>query len=229
MFANMRKRAHDWGWRRAVHWQIMHLLKRTIGLHVHYVYVGSDRDDLQDAEPPPIDPEYIIKEACKEDFDPYVGKVEKLDAEFVEQAFARNDECSVALWRGELVNFAFSCRTRARVTPQIDVIVPKGFRYGYKDWTHPDHRRRHLSKMGAWFRRNKLNRPYAERSIYYIETHNYPSRLTSYRHPSLRPLRMGVVGWFDWFGRHYPFNSRRAKWIGLIFVRKDDHRVRQYG
>lgn len=60
------------------------------------------------------------------------------------------------------------------------------------------------------------------------ETHNYPSLLHGYRHPRLRGLRMGFCGWITVFGRQIPFNSRRARWIGFEFVRREDHRRRQY-
>jgi hypothetical protein len=227
-FAPAMGRVRDWGWRRAAYWQWMHLLKRMFGLHVHHVKVGGDRDDLKSSEPPDVPPGYVTKVGCKADFLPFVGKVPGLDAEFVDQAFARNDECTLTLYEGQLVNFCFCSRDRTRVTPQLAVLIPKGFRYVYKDWTDPAHRRKNISRMGGFVRRNRLNRPWRERSLSYVETHNYASSLHSYRHPSERGIRMGYVGWFNLFGYHLPFSSRRAKWIGFEFVRREDERRRQY-
>ncbi len=148
--------------------------------------------------------------------------------EFLEEAFARGDECGANFHDGKLIGFGFQCRTRAPVTEQLDLLVPPGFRYGYKAWIHPDHRRRNLSRIQGYVRFNTLPRPFEERSISYIETHNYPSLLHSYVHPRLRHLRTGYVGWVTLFGRQIPFNSRGAKRIGFEFVKKSDTRIRQY-
>ena len=134
----------------------------------------------------------------------------------------------MTFYQGELVAFSFNSRVSAPVTDQLEVIVPEGFRYGYKSWTHVDHRRNNLSRMGGWFKQNFADRPFTERSISYIETHNYPSLLHGYRHPNLRQLRMGLVGWATLFGKQIPFSSRRAKWIGFQFQRKDKEYRRQY-
>jgi hypothetical protein len=61
----------------------------------------------------------------------------------------------------------------------------------------------------------------------YIETHNYLSLLRRARVPTQRRIPMGMCGWFTLFGREFPFNTRRAKWIGFEFVRKEDERVRR--
>ena len=227
MFDPARERIREWGVRRALYWQFMHALKKVFGLHLHYANVGADRDDLRDPNPPAVDPEFVCKMGCKADFLPFVDKVPNLDAEFVEEAFARGDECSIVTHRGQLVNFCFVSRGRTRVTPQLDVLVPEGFRYVYKGWTHPDFRRKHLSSLGSWLRNTQHHRPHEERSLSYVETHNFPSLLRSDKHPLRRSIRIGYVGWIDIFGHQIPFNSRKAKWIGFEFVRKDDTRVRQ--
>lgn len=206
----------------------MHALGRCFGIRVHYVQVGADRNDLLDPEPPVIPPGYAVRFGTKADFLPYVGKIEDLDSEFLEQAFERNDECSVAFYEGRLVSFCFCSRDRTRVTPQLDVLVPPGFRYLYKAWTEPGHRRKNLSTAQSWMRVTYGNRPFSERTLSYTETHNYPSLLTKYLHPNKRPLAMGLAGWITIFGRQIPINSRGARWIGFEFVRREDTRTRQY-
>lgn len=226
--SGFRQRAREWGLKRAVYWQVMHMLAKWLGFRIHRVYVGADRHDLRHVHPPAVPPGYEIRWGRKEDFVPFVGKIPGLDQAFVESAFARGDECSVAFYGDELVNFCFNTRSRARVTDQLDVLVPKGFRYVYKSWTHPDHRRRNLSAMGAFVRNTTREAPFHERSISYVETHNYPSLLRSYRHPSERAIKFGLVGWVTLFGRQIPFNSRKARRIGLEFVRNSDTGRRQY-
>lgn len=221
-----RGRVRAWGPWRALHWQVKHLLARFLGLRVHYVRIGADRADLRDPAPPQVPSGYVTKLGRKEDFVPFLGRVPRLDAAFLERAFRRDDECSLTLYEGELVSFSFSTRQRARVTDQLDVLVPPGFRYAYKSWTHPEHRRRNLSNMGRWLRATQARRPFAERSIWYVETHNYASLLHGVRHPNEWSIKMGYVGWITLFGRQIPFTSRKAKQLGFEFVRNDDHRRR---
>lgn len=228
-FTAIRGRIRSWGLRRALFWQVMHLLKEQFGFCLNYVFVGADRMDLRDPIPPDIPPGYETFMATKSDFQPFVGKVEFLDQAFIDEAFANGDEASMTLYNGELVSYGFATRVKARVTSQLELHVPKKFRYAYKSWTRQDHRRKRISRMGAYVRAfHNPGRKYEERAIYTIVAHNYASLLHGYRFPSERAIRMGFVGWFSLFGKQIPFNSRKAKWIGLEIRRKGDERVRQY-
>src|SRR4030095_2739117 len=98
-------------------------------------------------------------------------------------AVARGDLC-VANFRGEeVVGFAFFSFTRARVTPQLDALVPKGFVYGYKGWTHQDYRRANLTSARVHMRHHWMRQNHSLRGINYVETHNYASLLRHYRPP----------------------------------------------
>lgn len=227
IFEPMRQRVLDWGWRRALYWQFMHGLKRIIGLHLHYVRVGSDRDDLLEPDPPHIDTCFDCRLGTIEDLQPFVGKPEHLDQEFLDDFVARNDQCVIILHKDELVHFTFYSRSRTRVTPQLDVIIPQGFRYSYKAWTHEDFRLRNLAKYSTWYFQSNGYRPHKERSLSYIETHNYASLLRSPRHPNKQSIKVGYIGWIVIGGRQIPFTSRRARWIGFVLMRRNDHRVRQ--
>lgn len=206
----------------------MHTLARTIGFHIHRIEVGAERRDLLDPDPPEVPAGYTTKICTKTDLQPFVDTVPDFPPQFFEAAFGRGDECAATFYDGDLVAFAFNSRVRTPVNSQIDVLIPEGFRYGYKSWTHQDHRRKNLSRMLGYVRQQGANRPYDERGIWYIETHNFPSRLHTYRHPRVRSILMGYGGWFSFFGRYIPFNSRGAKWIGFEFVRNSDNRVRYY-
>jgi hypothetical protein len=224
---NFRKRKADWGWRRALYWELMNLLFK-LGIHVHYVNVGADLREIVGEEEPKVAPEYQTRVASLHDLLPHLGSVPKLSREFLDTAFGRGDVCVANFHNGTLVGFSFSSYVRARVSEQLDVLVPNGFRYGYKAWTHPDHRRQNLSRMRGFVRRRSIRADHSQRTISYIETHNYASLLHSYRSPRLRALRMGFCGWVTIFGRQVPFNSRRAKWVGFEFVRNEDTGKRQY-
>jgi hypothetical protein len=223
-----RENVAAWGWRRGLHWALMSLLARRLGFHVHYVTVGVGRDDLADPTPPVIPSGYTVRLVTLEDLLPYAGSVPDFSREFLEEAFRYDDECGAAFYGDQLVSFSFNRRARTTVTNQLDVLIPSGFRYSYKAWTHPDHTRRNLQKATGFVRRAGPKRTFGERVISYVETHNYPSLLHGYQHPSERQLFMGYVGWFALFGRQIPFSSRQAKKIGFEFVRKSDPGVRQY-
>lgn len=220
--------AANWGWRRAIYWALMTFMAKALGFHIHYVNVGAGRSDLDDPNPPVIPSGYTARLVKLEDLLPYIDKVPGLSREFLADAFSEDDECGAAFFGDELVSYSFNKRSRTTVTDQLDVLIPKGFRYSYKAWTHPDHLRRNLQKATAYVRRFGPKRTFEERVISYTETHNYPSLLHGYQHPSRRELYIGYVGWITLFGRQIPFNSRQAKKIGFEFVRKGDRRIRQY-
>lgn len=225
--ANFSGRRRDWGLKRALHWEIMHTLE-LLGVSVNYVRVGGDMREILGETRPEVPPGYDTRMVGLAELLPYVGEETGLTREFLEAAFARGDRCTANFFGERLVGFSFNCYTRARVNDQIDVIIPEGFRYGYKAWTHPEHRRARLSKMRGYVRRRTLPFDIDCRSISYVATHNYPSLLHGYRHPRVRGLAMGLCGWVTVFGRKIPFNSRRAKWVGFEFVRREDAGRRQY-
>jgi len=225
--ANFRARKRDWGLRRALHWEVMHLLSK-VGIRVHYVILNASMMQILGEERPAVPAGYETRVVGIDEILPYGDSVEGLSREFLESAFARGDVCTANFRDGELVGYGFTSYTRARVTEQLDVLVPAGFRYPYKSWTHPAHRRANLSSMRGYVRRQTLPAGHEQRSIDYVETHNYASLLHGYRHPRERGIPMGFCGWITVFGRQLPFNSRRARWIGFEFVRKDDTRPRQY-
>ncbi len=225
--ANFNGRRREWGLGRALHWEVMSGLSR-LGIHVHYVNVESDLQQIVGEERPDVSPDYDTRVIGLEEMLPFADRVSGLSRPHLETAFGRGDRCTANFFRGELVGYSFSCYTRARVNDQLDVLVPEGFRYGYKAWTHPDHRRAHLSRMRVYVRRRTHPLDRDKRTIGYIETHNYPSLLHGYRRPDVRKIRMGFSGWITIAGRQIPFNTRQARRIGFEFVRKDDVRRRQY-
>ncbi len=222
------ERRRNWGLRRALFWEVMRAARIVFGLRLHYVTVGADVVRPKQHVRPDIAPQYDTRVVGFEDLLPYVNDVPDLSEAFLRSAFERDDECAANFINGELVGFGFICRTRARASEQIDVLIPEGFRYSYKDWTHPDHRRKNLSRMRGHVRFTQMPRPFKERSITYVEINNYASLLHGYRHPRERSLRMGVGGWISIFGYHVPINSRRMKWVGFEFMRRDDDGRRQY-
>jgi hypothetical protein len=194
-------------------------------VRVHYVTV---RNEMRHRPRPETPPGYDTRFVGRDEMLPYAGRVPGIERDFLDTAFARGDLCMANFGGDELLGFAFVSLSRARASPQLDVLVPRGFLYVYKGWTHPEHRRAQLAAARVYLRQQYMQANDAQWSISYVETHNYISLLRGYRHPRERGLRMGFCGWITVFGRQIPFNSRRARWVGFELVRRDDDGRRQY-
>ena len=225
------QRGAQWGYKRAIHWQYMHAFELFIGLRIHYLFVGTEIQDTWEANLPETVPGYDVRRVYLADLLPFTnstgGTKPVLEKEFLEKAFERGDECIAAFYAGQLVSFGFTSRARFPVSDQLEMIIPEGFRCSYKGWTHPEHRGRNLSKCRSKVNLEECPRPYQELSFWYTETHNYASLLHKYRPPRERNLIIGLVGWFSWFGRQIPFNSRQAKRLGIEIIYKHDPGKRQ--
>jgi GNAT superfamily N-acetyltransferase len=224
---NFRERRASWGLRRALYWQLMQLA-RKLGFRLYYVRVEANVHRLFGESAPALPPEFDTRIDRPSDLLPWAGRVADLDETFLAAAQARGDLCVTNYHDGELVGFAFITHSRAPVSAQLDVLVPKGFQYVYKGWTHPDYRRTNLGKARMYLRHGLLLADPTLRGISYVETHNYPSLLHGYRPPIERSLHLGFCGSLTLFGRERPFNTRRARWIGFELVRRSDPGKRQY-
>jgi len=223
-----KKRKSQWGLKRCLHWELMHFLSRYFGFRIHYLFVGNSIYDTYFANLPDFTEEYETVLTKPDALLQYADTVPELSEEFLRVAINNGEICTANFYKGMLVGFGFTSRTRTIVTRHIDLLVPQGFRYGYKGWTHPDHRRSNLSRLRTRVRIEHADTPYHERSIWYIETHNYASLLHRHQPPRERNLRVGIIGWFSIFGKIVPFNSRIAKRYGIEMVRKEDSGKRQY-
>lgn len=204
----------------------MRVLARGLGLRVHYVLVGSGSGRVLRQDAPEVPAGYRVTMADLDTLLPYAD-LPNLPLSFLQAAFAEGDVCVASFHQQALVGFSFQSTTRAPVTDQLDVLIPPGFRYTYKTWVHADHRRRNLSQIQNYVRAH--SRPSDDRlsGVWYVETHNYASRLHSYRHPRDRALSIGLIGWFSFRGREIPFRTPAARWLGIELVRREDRRPRQ--
>jgi hypothetical protein len=225
-FDGILERTQQWGFRRALYWQLMNVLRHAIGLRLHYVLVGSGSGRLGRIDPPEVPERYSARMVNFEDLLHFVGKVPDLSRDFLEVAFSRGDICVASFFDNELVGFSFQSQVRAQVSAQLEILAPAGFRYTYKTWIHSDHRRRNLSQLQDYVRHCSRDTKSRDRGMWYVETSNYPSLLHSYRHPNDRTLKIGYVGWYSFFGRHIPFRSSWARWLGVELLSRQDTRTR---
>jgi len=209
----------EFGLGRGLHVYLMRALKRAFGLHLFLVELGDDRQDLA---PPRLPDGYTTRAAAPAELLGWADRADYgLSRNFLEQAHARGHRVVANFCRGELVGYGFVARERARVTDQIEVVVADRLVYRYKAWTHPDHRRMHLSYARGRVNRTQFPLQPGQRTVSYVETHNYASRLHS---PELQPEAVGYCGFVRIAGRELPFTLAGPKRAGFRLARIPRHR-----
>ena len=177
--------------------------------------------NLGDPDPhitfPELAPGYSAEPKVPLDLLPWAGREGYgLDAEFLHQASERGDRCVANYFNGELVGYGFVTRSHASVSDQIAVRISNGVQYRYKGWTHPNHRRKHLSHARGRLNSRLFPDDPMPRMISYVEAQNFPSRLT---HADVHPSSLGVCLIIRVLGWELPISSRAAKRAGFTLVR----------
>ena len=214
----------QWGSRRALIWLFFFLVRRFLNVHVYRVWVGQGSYDAWLSQLPKGLPEgYEGKVLTPEALIPYASPENDLTESFLKTVTRNGDRCFAIFHDQQVVSYTFSARQRATVTDKVDFLVPPGLRYGYKTWTHRQHRRRGLTHaLGRLEHDEHYQRTHGEmlgKGCYYIEYSNYASLLSNvYSPPDQRSLYLGKVMWAIWFGRLILYNSRRAKWMGTVLA-----------
>jgi hypothetical protein len=203
----------DFGVRRGLYVYLMRAL-RSLGMQLFLVQLGDDRADI---EPPVLAAGYTTRPVEPLELLPWADRPGYgLSRSFLQQASERGHRAVANFHHGDLVGYGFVARERAPVTGQVDVLVSDRLVYRYKAWTHPDHRRQHLS-----FARGRINKTLfplqpGQRTVSYVETHNYASRL---HRPELRPEDVGYCGIVRFGGREFPFTLPGPRRAGFRLVR----------
>lgn len=208
------ERVREFGLWRGLYASVMSALKRAIGLNLFLVELGDDRSELA---MPDLEPGYTTRTVTPDELLPWADKPGYgLSRQFLEQASRQGARAVANFHHSELVGYGFVARHRAPVTPQIDVAVDRRLVYRFKGWTHPDHRRKHLSHARG--RLNKSLFPLAadQRTVSYVETHNYASKL---HRSDVHPEPVGHCGFVRLFGREVPFTLPGARRVGFRLVR----------
>ena len=96
------------------------------------------------------------------------------------------------------------------------VAFDKPYRYGYKAYTLPDYRGRHLLD-------NTLTDPIClsrgyTHGVSFVETHNYSSHINNQR---IGNQPVGFAGYIKLAGHSYPFRTPAVKKIGFRFYRSE--------
>ena len=211
-FDNIREDTNRWGLSRALYLRVMVRLRRWLVVcRIHVRLLSNDPaygDELEG--------DITVRLATREDLLRAAEELpDELTVEFIDASLRRGDLCVGAFDGSILVSFVWRAFT---ATPNEDGLAPhqdeiwvgfeKPYRYGYKSFTRPEYRGRHLQDPVA----RLSDRMCIERGYMYdinsVETHNYPSIASVKRHGH---RLVGFAGYLMVWGRVYPFQSRGAK------------------
>lgn len=208
------QRIRDFGLIRGLHAYLMLLLKRAVGLNLFLVQLGDDRADI---EMPQLEAGYTTRPVAPRELLPWADKPGYgLSREFLEQAQRQGARAVANFCGDQLVGYGFVARQRAPVTDQVEVSVDDRLVYRYKAWTHPEHRRKHLSHARGRINKTLFPLKAGGRTVSYVETHNYASRL---HRAGIHPQSVGHCGYLRLFGREFPFTMPGPKRAGFRLVR----------
>ncbi|HTK98333.1 MAG TPA: hypothetical protein VL379_09940 [Pseudomonadales bacterium] len=137
----------------------------------------------------------------------------------VEAALARGDICAAAFDGDRMVSYVWRSFSSAKYGDDLWVEIRKPYRYGYKGYTVPEYRGRHLQNSVALFTDDLCVARGHTHALSLIETHNFSSVQSESRRHS---ILVGWVGYFKILGRTYPFRSPGARKHELRLRHKRD-------
>ena len=190
----------------------MRALKSHLGLHL---YVLQVRAQDPDAAVPALPPGVSLRIASREELLRASADLTlALAPESIEAALDRGDLCVAAFEGDRLIAYVWRAFGPTPAEDGLWITVPKPFRYGYKSFTRPDYRGRHIQQALSFATdRLCLERGFTQ-GLSYVETHNYPSLMSNLRHGN---RTVGHLGYFTWFGRHLTFRTPGARRLGVRF------------
>ncbi|NKB98982.1 MAG: hypothetical protein GKR90_10900 [Pseudomonadales bacterium] len=136
-----------------------------------------------------------------------------LSPEFVRTSLARGDRCLAAFIDNKLVSFGWRAYTD---TPHVDgvwISFRPGYRYGYKSFTRPEYRGRHILDP-KYSDKSDVDRG-IRYSVGFVASHNFPSKFREKRIGS--NIIHGHAGYFTLCGKFIFFHSPGVKRIGFEF------------
>jgi len=187
-----------------------------IGTQLFIVRLGGPSAHIR---APELEPGYTVEAKKPLDLLPWAKPDWGLTEEFLRSSDARGDRCVANFFKGDLVGYGFVSRSLAPVTPQVYARISGGLQYRYKGWTHPQHRRKHLSHARGRLNSQLFPEDQAPKMISYVAVQNFASRLT---HKEVRPESVGLCGIVRIFGTDYVFHGPGVKSAGFELIRYGD-------
>ena len=134
---------------------------------------------------------------------------DQLSPEFIDAALKRGDFCAAAFEGQQMISFVWRSFSTAPDNDGIWVEFEKPHRYGYKGYTRPEYRGRHLNNLVSVSSDKLCIELGYTHSITFIRIDNHSSNASEHRHKQLTIA--GYAGYFKFFARRYPFRSPGAK------------------
>lgn len=192
------------GWRllyRRAYRKVIALLKHGIGLRLFLVQLG---DDFSTVKTPTLEPGYRTLACEPKDLLQWIDNECGLSAEFLHAAIERGDRCVANYFHNKLVGYVFVARRQAPLSGQLEVRLSNRLIYRYKAWTHPNHRRKHLSMARGRLNKTLFPLEPGQRTVAYVDTTNFASKLVR---PEIQPEKIGYCGYVVLAGREIAFNG----------------------
>jgi hypothetical protein len=201
-----------WGLARALYSAVMSRLRPWLVLC--HISVRPLRTHL----PPGARPDGIVTRVMTSDdlARAQLSAPAQFEPDFVAAAQARGDFCVGAFDGDRIVSFGWRTFSTAPADDGLWVGTPRPFPYGYKAFTDPAYRGRHLRDVVSLAGDQICLARDCTQMIGYRETHNFASIASSLRRGS---VFVGYAGWFKLFGRVWAFHSPGVRRLGLRFYR----------
>lgn len=200
---------------RRVYGKLLDCMAR-VGTRILLIELGDSNPDI---EMPVLPSGYTTKQLKPSDLMAWTTPEYGLSESFLIQAQARGDRCVANFFQNELVGYGFVTQSYAPVTDQTAVKIDERLLYRYKGWTHPAHRRNHLSHARGRINSRLFPKQQGQHMVSYVEVQNFPSRL---KHADVHPVCLGYSMILRVFGKEYLFNSPIAKRYGFQLVPRTD-------
>ncbi|MCW8196327.1 hypothetical protein F6455_16150 [Proteobacteria bacterium 005FR1] len=140
--------------------------------------------------------------------------VNDLSPEWVRKAHQRGEICVGVFDGNQIASYVWRAFGPSPHEKGLWVHFGPQHPYSFKAYTRPDYRRRRLQHSASlYLDRWLLERGFTQ-TIGYIETHNYPSLISSKKRGN---RRVGFAGYLTLFGRTIPFRTPGAKRHGFRF------------
>ena len=206
--------------RAAIAWR----LRAVLGLHLYGIYTRALSEP--DAEPPDERLGYSHRIFEPTDVDILLASAGNprlsLGTEIVRAAFAKGDACSAVFFNGELISYKWIAFTPTHDAHGVYVDFSAKHRYGYKAFTLPEFRGRHVIRLFTaavdryCVRRGRVSK------ISFIAIENDSSMRFSL---GTGNKRIGFAGYLKLGSLFIPFRTSRVRAEGFKFFMPRDGRA----
>jgi len=134
----------------------------------------------------------------------------------IQEALQRGEFCTAVFDGDKIIAYAWRATGTTPHVEGVAVVFEKPYRYGFDSFTHPEYRQQKLQNAIAYVTDPAFIKEGYTHAISFVETHNYPSLISSL---SRSNIVVGYAAYLILFGKFFSFRSRGVKEIGFGFVK----------